>query len=309
MGRGVRRARCWAAGAAAVLAALVVAVGIARDARAYTAAGDRVYVATGIFPNIGPTDQIYTWGSTVPLTGGPVGSPSRASNFGAVYEKTITERLGVHFEDSWFPIGRVGAGSLHGFQNFQTAVKYLAINDQLHEFIFGFDGLREWGGTGARQIGASRIGATEPRVYFGKGLGDLDAGYLRPLAVLGFLGYQFADTQPRPDLVTGGFVVEYSIPYLQSKVQSFELPGLIRGLTPMTEVMFTTPSGQSFGARTTALIAPGVNFAGEGWEFVLEALVPATRATAGGAGVRAQLHLSLDYLFPDTIGRPLLSQR
>jgi hypothetical protein len=309
MGRGGARTKCCAAGAAAILAALLIAVGIARDARAYTAAGDRVFVATGIFPNIGPTDQFYTWGWTVPLNGGPVGSPSRASNFGAVYEKTITERLAVHFEDSWFPIGRVGAGSLHGFQNFQSAVKYLVINDHLHEFIFGFDGIREWGGTGARQIGASRIGATEPRVYFGKGLGDLDAGYLRPLAVSAFLGYQFADTQPRPDLVTTGFVVEYSIPYLQSKVQSFDLPGLIRGLTPMTEVSFTTPSGRSFGARTTALIAPGLNFAGEGWEFILEALVPATRATAGGAGVRAQLHLSLDFLFPDTIGRPLLSQR
>ena len=66
----------------------------------------------------------------------------------------------------------------------------------------------------------------------------------------------------------------------------------------MTEVLFTFPAGRSFGARTTALIAPGLNFAGEGWEFIIEALVPATRATAGGAGVRVQLHLALDFLFP-----------
>ena len=87
------------------------------------------------------------------------------------------------------------------------------------------------------------------------------------------------------------------------------MPELFRGMTPMTEVLFTFPAGRSFGARTTALIAPGLNFAGEGWEFIIEALVPATRATAGGAGVRAQLHLALDFLFPETIGRPLLAAR
>ena len=74
----------------------------------------------------------------------------------------------------------------------------------------------------------------------------------------------------------------------------------------MTEVLLTTPAGRSFGARTTALIAPGVTYAGEGWEFLIEALVPATRATGSGAGVRAQLHLALDYLFPTrSVGRCL----
>jgi hypothetical protein len=77
----------------------------------------------------------------------------------------------------------------------------------------------------------------------------------------------------------------------------------------MTEILFTTPTGRSYGARTTALIAPGLSYAGEGWEFVIEALVPATRATGEGAGVRAQLHLVLDYLFPETIGRPLFALR
>ncbi len=298
------------AGALAVAAALVLGIcGFPRSAAAYTAAGDRVFVATGVLPQIAPTDQFYTWGWTVPLNGGPVGSLSRASSFGAVYEKTITERLGVHLEESWCPIERVGAASVYGFQNFQSEVKYLTINDQPHEFLLTLGVNREWGGTGAQRAGASPKGATEPRVYFGKGLGDLDIGYLRPLAIAGFVGHQFADLPPRPDLVTTGFVVEYSIPYLQSKVQSLDLPEFVRRLTPMTEVSFTIPSGRSFGARTTALIAPGINFAGEGWEFILEALVPATRATAGGAGVKAQLHLSLDFLFPDSIGRPLLSAR
>ena len=81
-------------------------------------------------------------------------------------------------------------------------------------------------------------------------------------------------------------------------MQSFDLPALIRGLTPLAELLMTAPAGRSYGARTTALIAPGITYAGEGWEFLIEALVPATRATGEGVGVRAQLHLVLDFLFP-----------
>jgi hypothetical protein len=77
----------------------------------------------------------------------------------------------------------------------------------------------------------------------------------------------------------------------------------------MTEVSFTVPGGgRSFGARTTALIAPGVSYAGAGWELAAEALVPASRATGKGVGAIVQLHLSLDYLFADTIGRPMFSR-
>jgi hypothetical protein len=307
-----RLRRCsnrWRAGALAVAAGLIGGCLPAGDCLAYTAAGDRLFPATGILPQIAPGDEFYAWGWTVPLAGGAIGVPDRASNFGAVYDKMITERLGFHAQDSWFRLDRRGAGALHGFQNFETELKYLTIDDHPHEFLLSLGVNREWGGTGAQQIGAARSGATEPRIYFGKGLGDLDIGYLRPLAVTGQVGYQIGDTTSRPNLVTAGLVVEYSIPYLLSKVQTVPLPEFIRGLTPLTEVSFAAPSGRSFGARTTVLFAPGVSYAGEGWEFLLEALVPATRATGAGAGVRAQLHLSLDFLFPDTIGRPLLSER
>jgi len=304
-GRYCRAARL---GLALAAAFLLLGLGPSHHALGYTAAGDRVFVATGILPQIAPTDQFYTWAWTVPLTNSGPGTPDRGINVGAVFEKTITERLGIHFEDSWFRLDRRGAGSLHGFANLETELKYLLVNDHPKEFLLTLGVNREWGGTGGAAI-VSTKGATTPTVYFGKGLGDLDIGYWRPLAVSGFAGYQAADGAPRPDLITTGFVVEYSIPYLRSKVQSVDMPDLFRGMTPMTEVLFTVPAGRSYGARTTALIAPGLNFAGNGWEFIIEALVPANRATAGGAGVRAQFHIALDFLFPDTIGRPLLAAR
>src|SRR5215510_8005770 len=84
--------------ALAVCLALALAVFLfPLAALAYTASGDRVFVATGILPQIAPSDQFYTWGGTRPLSGSAVGAPSRATTFGGAYDKTITERLGIHF--------------------------------------------------------------------------------------------------------------------------------------------------------------------------------------------------------------------
>ncbi len=300
--------RSGAARAIVAVAALQLMVGIPTNwAFAYSASGDRLFPATLVLPQIAPGDEFYIWADTLPQTPAGVGTGTRQSNFAAVYAKTITDRLGIVVEETWTRLDRVAKGSWSAMQNFDTEIKYLAIDNQPNEFLLTLGLDREWGGTGAQRVGAFSSGATSPRVYFGKGLGDLDIGYLRPLAVAGLVGYQIADARPRPDLVTSGFVVEYSIPYLQSKVQSLDLPEFVRGLTPMTEVLFTTPAGRSFGGRTTALIAPGLSYAGAGWELAIEGLVPATRATGRGVGAIAQFHLSLDFVAAETIGRPLFS--
>jgi len=298
----------WGKSCAAAIAVLVFGAGSpANQAFAYSATGDRLFPATLVLPQIAPGDEFYIWADPLPQTPAGVGSGTRQTNVTAVYDKTITDRLGIVVEETWTRLDRVAKGTWSAMQNLDTEIKYLAIDDQPHEFLLTLGLDREFGGTGAHRVGAFASGATTPRVYFGKGLGDLDIGYLRPLAVAGLVGYQIADSPPRPNLVTPGFVIEYSVPYLQSKVQSLDLPECIRGLTPMTEVLFTIPAAQSFRARTTALIAPGLRYAGAGWEFAVEGLVPASRATGRGVGAIAQFHLSLDFVAPETIGRPLFS--
>jgi hypothetical protein len=295
------------AAALAGLAATIGAVITSSDAHAYTAAGDRLFPATLVLPQFAPGDEFYLWSDTLPQTPGGIGAGTRQSNFTAVFAKTLTDRLGVVVDETWTRLDRVGRGTWSAMQNLDTELKYLAIDDPADEFLMTLGVDREFGGTGATRVGAFAAGATTPRLYAAKGFGDFDIGFLRPLAVGALLGYQVADAAPRPNLFTPGFVVEYSIPYLQSKVRSFDLPEFVRGLTPLTEVQLEIPSGTSFGARTTALVAPGVSYAGQGWELAAEALLPTNRATGRGVGVIAQLHLSLDYLLPDTIGRPLFS--
>lgn len=285
---------------------LTLALGCAVPALAYDASGDRLFPATVLLPQVAPGDEAYFNAATLPQSGGA----TRQSNLTATYMKTITDNLGVEIEETWTAIAPSGGGTNYGWQNLDGELKYLALNNADHEFLLAFGLDRETGGTGAGRVGASNSGATTPRAYFAKGLGDLDIGCLRPLAIEGYTGVQFADAAPRPDQTQGGFALEYSIPYLQSKVHSFDLPDWVRDLTPIAEFTFTTPAGRSYGERATALIGPGVSYAGAGWELAVEALVPATRATGSGVGVTAQLHFALDYLLADSMfGKPLFPTR
>lgn len=280
---------------------LTVMFGWTADAAAYDASGDRLFPATLLLPQVAPGDEFYVNTATLPQRG----STTRQTGVTATYMKTLTDTLGIEVEEGWTAIGGTGA---YGWQNLDAELKYLALNDPKHEFLLSLGLDRETGGTGAARVGGFASGATTPRVYFAKGLGDLDIGYLRPLAIEGYGGVQIADAAPRPNAAQGGLVLEYSVPYLQSKVHSFDLPNWLRQLTPMTEISFSVPAGRSYGERATALIGPGVSYAGEGWEVAVEALIPVTRATGRGIGVTAQVHLALDYLFAGSpIGRPLLS--
>jgi hypothetical protein len=138
-------------------------------------------------------------------------------------------------------------------------------------------------------------------------LGDLPISYWRPLAITGFTGYQIAERAPRPNMVNAGFSVQYSIPYLVSKVASVDLPSFLLGMTPITEVAFNVPAGRSHGQHTMILVAPGISYSeGKGRELAIEAMIPATKATGSGVDVIAQLVLQLDYLLPNSVvGRPI----
>ena len=292
----------WRACALGIASALI----LSSAAQAYTAAGDRLFPATILLPQIGPTDEFYITGSTLPQQTSSGAPGGRSTNLTAVFDKTITDRFSATLTEG-YAWQRLGAGSSpSGWQNFAFALQYLAILDQPREFLLSAGIEREFGGTGAMKIGANSQGATIPALFFGKGLGDFDLGYLRPLAFAGTVGYLISDGAPRPNLVQTGFVIEYSIPYLLSKVAAVEMPDFLRATTPMVEMQFSKPVGRSFGQASTALIGAGFNYSGEGWDLGVEALIPQNHATGRGAGFTIQLHFSLDFLAPTTIGKPLL---
>lgn len=308
-GRG-GRGGCLAFRRRSALCALALALLVlAPDrARAYLAAGDRVFPATIVLPQVAPSDEFYVRGGSFPRAGGGPGAATRRSDLALTYDKTITDRLGVAVTMTYTGLDIEGDGTRTGWQNVSTAIQYLALRDPPREFLLTVGVKRGWGGSGAGRVGASRFGATQSTVYFAKGLGDLPIGKLRPLALEGIVGYQLADSAPRPDRAVAGFALEYSVPYLASKVAVVNLPDVVRHLTPIAEFLMSAPAGSSYGSRTTALFAPGIVYSGEGWEFGIEALLPLTRATGRGIGVTAQFHIALDFLFPESLGRPFFSK-
>jgi hypothetical protein len=243
---------------AAIAFAAACALLVPAAAFAYIAVGDRVFPATILLPQAAPGDAVYVTPSTRPVPGGDF------TNLTTTLDKTITERFGIGIQDGYNWIGRTDASTLVGWQNLITSVKYEAILDPPREFLFTIGATHEFAGTGTHRVGAASDGATRvPTVYCAKGLGDLPIGYLRPLALQGFTTYELSSGSSRPDNFIAGLAVEYSIPYLQSKVKAFDLPDLLRGMTPLVETLIVTPTGNRGSTTTSAVVAPGIAYAGE----------------------------------------------
>ena len=252
--------RCWLALVFSVACPLLLQA----PAAAYTAAGDRVFPATILLPQPAPTDALYTTPSYAPVSGGNV------TNVTATLDKMITERLGVGIVEGYNWVGQNAGSTLVGWQNLLAYVKYEAISDPPHEFLFSLGTAHEFGDTGTRRIGASQKGATlVPTVFFAKGLGDSPIDYLRPVALQGFTTYQLSDGPPRLDNYLAGLAIEYSIPYLQSKVKALDLPDFIRGLTPLVEALVSTPTRDRgivlpLALRPAVVVGPGITYSGQG---------------------------------------------
>ncbi|MBV8397370.1 MAG: hypothetical protein JOZ17_01365 [Acetobacteraceae bacterium] len=289
-------------------------------AHAYTAAGDRNFPPTLLLPQPAPADAFWSPVSTQPENAAKPGDATYETQLTGTYSKLITERLGIQLEYGLTRLTRLDQTPVTGAQNFHLVLQYEPVLDQDHEFLMSVQVDQEFGGTGTQSVGAFRQSATTPGITFAKGLGDLPIGYLRPLALTGFAGFSAAEgptpdsgggNQRRPNLAQAGLSIQYSIPYLLSKVTSLDLPSFLRGMTPMTELYFKNPVGNGYGNSTSVLVAPGVSYSqGTGWEAAIEATIPTTRTAGRGVGVIAQLVLQLDYLLAGSFfGRPIFAPR
>lgn len=296
------------------LAAALAAAGLCAGpaAEAHVIAGDRVFPVTLTFDDPGTADEAtlpqFTW---QPTAGGETDSALQWE-----YDKTITPNTAIILNHGWNMLTPgMGQKAQTGFENVFLTAKWQAITDAEHEFVVSLGVIREFGGGyTAMNVGGDYAGATSPTVYFGKGLGDLPIGLLRPLAVTGELSYWIPDRRLDstldnngvPASVTGGLSIQYSVPYLQSQVRAFALPDFVSRLIPLVETTWYSPTQRpASGLPMTLTIAPGVIYMADSYQVGLEALIPGNRAAGPHVGGTAQLHFFFDDLFPDSIGRPL----
>ena len=147
--------------------------------------------------------------------------------------------------------------------------------------------------------------------------------FFKPLAVTAQLGYSIPTessttefdvatglltTTPNPRFFNWGGSLQYSMPYLKSSVQDLGLPDFLNRMVPLVEWNLSTQvSNFDGGERTTGTINPGVIYVADKYQLGVEAIVPVNRASGDGVGVIGQLHLYLDDIFPNSLGRPLFA--
>jgi len=182
-----------------------------------------------------------------------------------------------------------------------------------------------WGHTGAVNHGGADDHTTlSPTFDFGKGMGDLpdSLDWLKPFAITGNLSVDFPTKvnsagSLNQNVFNAGFAIEYSLEYLQHHVRDIGLGAPFDRLIPLVEITSSTPLNRGFnrgmqstngnGFATTGVVAPGVIWAGQYFQIGAQAIIPYGEGQGHGIGGVIQLHFYLDDLFPNSIGRPLLS--
>ncbi|MBR0799205.1 hypothetical protein JQ615_27825 [Bradyrhizobium jicamae] len=315
--------------ARAALPGLAIALVPLSASTAHEIVGNRFFPATLAVDDPGVNDELSL--PTVDSFNTGDDPSVRQRDFSGEFSKRITEAFAISVGSTYSvlspPGGPTGIGA-HGFQNLETTFKYRVFKDPAHEFVMSVGLSIEWGGTGSDRVGADPFNTYTPTVFFGKGLGDLPdtVSWLRPVAVTGQVGYAVpgrhsttivgidpdtgaptADTEFHPTVLNWGGTIQYSMPYLKSAVVDLGLPDVVNHMIPLVEASLQTPVANTMtsGTITTGTINPGVIWVGNTYQLGVEALIPINRQSGTHVGVIAQLHLYLDDIDPNGIGRPI----
>jgi len=251
---------------------------------------------------------------------------TRETEFSADIAKRITPNVGLEIGEAFAVLNPEEGKTVNGFGNLELGGKYQILKNGPHEAIVSLTLEAEIGGTGSSSVGPDSFSTWAPGILFGKGFGDLSEGlrFLKPFALTGQAGIAIPtsassrsvtidevtgtreiEIERHPNVLEWGFALEYSIPYLQSQVQDMHWHAPFDRLIPLVEFAFETPLNRGEGGQTTGTINPGVLWAGQHYQFGVEAIIPINERTGNNVGVIAQLHFYLDDLFPHSLGRPL----
>lgn len=320
----------------AATAAWLGAQTAAGPASAHVVVGTRVFPVTLTIDDPGVADEASLPAFTYSRSGASGGSgPGHEVDLGFEYDKTITPTTALILNGGYDIQQTDGSKTQAGFETLYVTGKWQAWTNPAHEFVVSLGVIRDLGGTGTTHTGGDRHGSTSPTAYFGKGLGDLPIGLLRPIAVTGELSYTIADRALKSGQVaslssagasasspfdtgiasqlnngnnnawSGGVSLQYSLPYLQSQVKNVGLGGVLGNMIPLVEFTWSSPASSPSAQGTTWTAAPGVITMTNWGEVGVEALIPLNRATGTTVGAVGLVHFFFDDLFPHTIGRPI----
>ncbi len=216
-------------------------------------------------------------------------------------DKRLTTRLSLQINIGYTELARAS-----GWQNSNATLKLVAYADHPMEQLVSFSLTHEFGGSGARRIGAAQAGSTVAALNFGQGFAALmPAPLLKPFAITGVAGVSVPDAQAdgavQQALLSAS--LQYSFDALAGSNPHIHLPAVMRPFIPIVEFTYAEPVRG--GGLSHGTLAPGLIYSGAGYQLAAEALVPLTRVSGTHVGAIAQLNISLGLFGIAALARPL----
>jgi hypothetical protein len=238
-------------------------------------------------------------------------SPADAENDVAFeIDKRLTDHLQVQLNGGYQTLAQPPLANRYGWDDFALTLKYVVLNAPESESILTLGLERELARTGAARVGAETIGSTTPTIYVGQGFGTMKLpALLRPFALTGTLAYQIPDQPGGADIrfaqtLQIGASLQYSLHYLAPMIAKIGLPDAVQRIVAITELTYAVPAANTSHQDTQrGNVAPGLIYAGDGYQLAVEGLLPLTRTS--GTGVIAQLNMSFSVLGLGRFARPL----
>ena len=235
------------------------------------------------------------------------GSPkTKEIDISAEFDKEIFPRFAIGISEDYVILRPQEQSTRAGFDNLSFSAKYQLFENAPHEFIFSIGGEVDVGGTGSLAIGRESFTTYTPKLYVGKGFGDLpdQLKYLKPFAVTGTLGYAIPGESVDPNALNWGLAMEYSIPYLQQHVEEIDWLRPLRNVIPLVELAMNSPLNHG-GGQTTGTVNPGFLWESRYYQLGAEAIIPINRATGPNVGVIVQVQVYIDDIWPKIFGYPV----
>ena len=252
--------------------------------------------------------------------------PTVSTEMAAEYSKRLTPHLGLSLGGTFRHLDPEEGSTENGFGNLEVGAKYQVITSARSEALLAVGLSAEVGGTGSRAVGSDTFSTLSPGLFFGKGFGDLPdtVPFLRPFALTGILTAHIPTrsktvttsidplsgditqmVEHNPMALSWGVTLQYNLQYLQAFVKDVGLGAPFNRMIPIVELALETCLNRGCGGQTTGTVNPGLIWFGKYLQLGVEATVPINTRSGKNVGVLGLVHVFIDDLFPQSLGRPL----
>lgn len=243
-------------------------------AHAHGTVGKRVFIEPFVTEDANPKNEF-----VVAKPGFFNADEGNAFSLGFALEKKLSNNFSLTLEGEWTSERAGGEPHVEGFQNPGILLKYSVWKDPEREFIFS-PALEIEFPLGEREVGAERDPVVAPLLLFARGLGDLpqSLSYLRPLALMGDIGFEILTNAETETVLKYDILLMYSLPYLRTHVHDLGASWPFTRLIPLVEFNFET--GVHGRPRLTeARLTPGVVYQGQFVQLGVAGQFPLNRTT------------------------------